>query len=509
MRLIGILRAAVAICGVIFWHSAAYSTPGQRVTADSRYASVGLLAFQNLQKCTATVISPTVAITAKHCFAAGEITPSRLSKWSLHFPTEAGYPALTVRDIRAVIFDDAKNDIAFVIFSRRTDERFKNVFATSTSSPVGGQLVSMVGFPSRVELSQPVRVLSQNCNFTGKSDEIRSAHQGTSYDGLLFETTCPGWWAMSGGPVFVETNKKLAISGVITHTFHLTPEGSPDESFIAQDQFGKYVPDVVISPLSLSKRLNEVLRLNPDSIAVAPSQTLAKICGYSDQNSLWREADQALAFLSSQREIDPLFWLPASAANMRDMLLQGVREKNSQLAAVRDKDLNNNSWRKPFFITYEELLSQPLLNSIRTANLATLEFTSSFERCDALGCTDYGTFSIQANETIVTDMARRTRQQSLMHFKRVMGHELGHFIYDFYLQRSGRFSDLQQAKEKIGADAYHLTVDAIGARLAGASASDMASTLKTTMIDDIFGQKALVADGPERIGCFKALPDKK
>lgn len=499
------LKRFSTIFSVILWHSSAFSAPALRAAAEGRFATIGLLAYRNIHQCSATVLSPTTAVTAKNCFTRINKNKIEVSEWSLHFPPEEGFPRLTIRDLQAVILDDEKNNLAYIVFPKREDTRLRDFFKISTSPVLAGDQIVLVGFSEKQEGTQPIRVRSQNCTFTGKVGEIHPRDPVNSIAGHLSETTCPASIGMFGGPTFLDSNGRLVLVGVTTQTSHLTEEGWILESFISKDQFGEYVKDVLYSQIAMNQRLAEVMNLDP-ALAVHPRiEDINKICGYSDIGSLWQKADQALAFFRSQQNIDPLFWEPDGDQEFKDVALAEIRETNTRLAMEREKKSGKDPWLKPFYRAHQALLSHPALASVRAANLGQLEITSSDEICDGLGCSKFRTFSIASSDRLIAKLAKETGKEAEVHFKRVMAHELGHFVLEIYRGRSGVPSNLIEAGGSLK-DAYHLTVDAIGARLAHSTAADMANTIEATLRAEIFGEEVLAGDASVRLKCLRSLP---
>ena len=105
------------------------------------------------------------------------------------------------------------------------------------------------------------RFLSSGCKFTGKNGYIPAMQNDPGYDGLFYDTTCPGWWGNSGGPVYKidSEGNPTDLVGVVTHTFDVTSDGSLDTSKEGKDDFGTYIASTAISTFSLATQLDAMI----------------------------------------------------------------------------------------------------------------------------------------------------------------------------------------------------------------------------------------------------------
>lgn len=351
------------------------------------------------------------------------------------------------------------------------------------------------------------RVVSKDCVFTGRNDYIRPTPNDSGYDGLLFETTCEGWWGMSGGPVLgKDSTGQLRVVGVVTHTFHLTPDGDIDEGHIKHDVFGQYIRDVAISPLSQATQLKEMLSTDIDKLPIPTFDLDPKVfCGYQDLASLVMEAQSAIDFLKNSDSFDPTFWVQADQQDSLQFFRDSIRVQNQNFKAGRQAFETDIAWAKDVFSDYDALLALPSLVHFKSQNIANLGITSSFKECGDGACTDYGSFVVRLNkESTSAIFSQQSNGAARKTIKAVLGHELGHFIFDHYLLKSKGYKTLTEAYEKIGAPRYHLTVDAVGMVLGGFTASEFSKVLDSFKVN-IFGDSRIVSDSEDRMMCLTKL----
>ncbi len=110
---------------------------------------------------------------------------------------------------------------------------------------------------------------------------------------------------------------------------------------------------------------------------------------------------------------------------------------------------------------------------------------------------------LDLNPSTLAMTALSTNQPATDGTECLIGHEYGHYVYDFYLTKSKGMDPY--APKPLDFVQYHLTVDAIGIRLAGSSTTEHAKGFKNTLIRDIFGEKRLVNDAEGRVKCLFEL----
>jgi hypothetical protein len=487
-----------------------------RSEANGKFFAVGLVTYENMHRCTATIIKHGVALTAKHCFQTDEIEQGNLRKLGLNFryASDNDVAPLFVHgnQIKKIIFDGSSNDIAYILYEPSATSRLKLdlPLAKNPSSPAKAALTAIVGFPVEEKITpQFPKVVSKDCSFTGKSGYIKPPENDSGYDGLLFETTCEGWSGMSGGPSIAFTGSKGSeIIGVVTHTFHLTATGEIDNSQIKADTFSSYIRDVVISPLSQAEQLKQILALDLDRIPTPSSALDVKaLCGYDNSSSLLAEARTAVEFLKNSDAFDPLFWVaPGNSSDLLTVLRDAIKTENKALKDNRNTAETSIPWAKDVFADYDALLNSPNLAKFKSLDIAHLGITESYQACDTVACTDYGSFAVAINKDataaifskLTSDAARKT-------MKAVLSHELGHYILDFYLLKGKGYASLEEAMKEEGSLSYHLTVDAIGIVLGGISKTEFADVLNNSLTSEIFGDRRLIADSADRVMCMTKL----
>jgi hypothetical protein len=487
-----------------------------RDEAESNFFAVGLVTYENIHRCTATIVKHGVALTAKHCFQANEIEESNLRKIDLNFRHANDLDSAPVfvrgNHIKKIVFDGPSNDIAYILYEPSATSRLKLdlPLAERPSSPNKDATTAIVGYPveERIDPQFP-KVTSKDCSFTGKSDHIDPSENDNGYDGLLFETTCEGWSGMSGGPTLgFGPSGNAEVIGVVTHTFHLTATGEIDENHIKTDAFGNYIRDVAISPLSQAEQLNQTLALDIGSMPT-PSPVLdpKSLCGYDDAAALIGEARNAVEFLKNSDSFDPLFWVaPDSSAELLTGLRYSIKTQNKNFKDGRAASEASLTWAKDVFADYDALLSSPGLSKFKSLDIANLGVTESYKECDTLACTDYGSFVVNINKEVTdTIFSKQSNNAARKTMKAVLGHELGHYILDFYLLKGKNYTSLHEALKELGALKYHLTVDAVGVMLGGYSQTEFADVLQGSLKSDVFGEPRLTADSADRVMCLTTL----
>ncbi len=209
--------------------------------------------------CTAWIIKHGIAVTAKHCFSHQGLDVALANQYmtilSMDF-TDQNNSVITVRP-GSIIFDEGNNDIAFLIYDKSLTET-KITFEHELSLlPIGeNSEVSIAGFPHPTFQ----KVISQKCRTTGVQKGFPPMEKDPGYIGIFEDTTCAGWFGVSGGPVFLfdPTKNKTTLYGVVTHTFDVLANGEPDPQFFRVDQFGDH-STTMYSPLASSQNLLSLL----------------------------------------------------------------------------------------------------------------------------------------------------------------------------------------------------------------------------------------------------------
>lgn len=299
-----------------------------------------------------------------------------------------------------------------------------------------------------------------------------------------------------------------AIIGVTTHTFHLDETGNLDESAIQSDEFGSYIKDVVISPLAQAEKLKDVLTMDPTSIPLPVFDADPRsICGYDSYSKMLSESQAAVDFFAASPDFKPTFWVNDSDASTITFFDQMMRNVNDQFKVERQDMEERFPWAKSVYQDFDRLRKHSKMSKLTALDIGHLGITESYEECDTIACTDYGGFVIKANAkeldrlfaTMSHDSARRA-------VAAVMGHELGHYILDYYLLKKIGHLSLDDAMATIGALNYHLTVDGIGIVLNELSSDEFSGVLKDSLAVSVFGDKRLVADSEDRVMCLEQLP---
>jgi hypothetical protein len=235
-----------------------------RVEAKELYPSVGQIS-NGRYSCSGAVIAHGLFVTAKHCFPDYK-DASQIVNYSISFSTigvlDGNVYKIMGTDIAQIVFDGPQTDIAYVIYNKSVSQQkvALDVTTVQKKAPVQGEAVILVGYP-RINRSPALRLVSDKCQFSGKSGSIPPLPKDAGYDGMLYDTSCLAWWGNSGGPAFKvdEAGKVRALIGVVTHTFDIKSDGSLDETRQGRDSYGSYVSTTAISVFSEAQRIDEIL----------------------------------------------------------------------------------------------------------------------------------------------------------------------------------------------------------------------------------------------------------
>lgn len=187
-------------------------------------------------------------------------------------------------------------------------------------------------------------------------------------------------------------------------------------------------------------------------------------------------------------------------------LREAIKTQNQAFKDVRPVKESALTWASAVYRDYEDLLNSPSLSPFKNLDIAHLGVTESFKECDTVGCTDYGASVVRINRDATASIfAKQPQEAARKTMKAVLGHELGHFIFDFYLLKGKGYASLEEAQQSMGALKYHLTVDAVGMELGTHSASEFADILKVSLKSEVFGEPRFVGDSGERFLCLTKL----
>ena len=242
----------------------------ERVKEFQKFPFVGIVKYNNGPVCTGFLIRHGVLATAKHCFSHHNIDDLNFepNKLRLVFPKKNGnidFNNVTVEkeDILKLVLDSGSNDLAYIIYKRektRTEITLPPFEVNLDEEILDETDVFRVGFPMG-ENHVFDKVLTKDCQFTGKTDFFRPTITDPGYEGLLYDTDCPAWFGDSGGPIFENNkeSKKMVIHGVLTHTFEVNFAGEIEESSKETDSIGEYVKTSNFSPFRLADDFQNTL----------------------------------------------------------------------------------------------------------------------------------------------------------------------------------------------------------------------------------------------------------
>jgi hypothetical protein len=254
-------------------------------------------------------------------------------------------------------------------------------------------------------------------------------------------------------------------------------------------------------------QLKEMMRVDVDTVPTPRTNIdISALCGYESSKDLLNEAHAAIEFLRDSQTFEPTFWLAtdqsASLPFFRDM----IAKQNQKFKSAKSDVLSKNVWGSGVFDDYQSMLNHASLSNFKIQDVANLGVTDSFEECDTVACTDYASFVVRVNRDAVNNLyAQHTGAIARKSMKAVLGHELGHFIFDFYLTKGKNYRTFDEARRSIDDLKYHLTVDAVGMVLSGNNRAEFSEILRTSLRTKIFGDSRLVADSQSRVTCLDGL----
>jgi hypothetical protein len=243
----------------------------ERKLVTSGFDFVGVITSGGSLRCSGSILSHGIFVSARHCFTGNEVSASDNSNFKLMFPKNGLVDNQTERiAVEAIEYDSSEggvNDIAYIFYDASQTEgqiELPNIEINTTSVVAPGTQMTTVGFPS-----SPDRVLKKvgtyYCQRLEKSGSIEPSRFDNGYDGILYDTDCGAWKGNSGGVLYTVSYdengdlRPLSIEGVVTHTFDLTSQGYIDPNKTKSDDFGDYVVTVNYSAFKDAVRIDEVL----------------------------------------------------------------------------------------------------------------------------------------------------------------------------------------------------------------------------------------------------------
>jgi hypothetical protein len=186
-------------------------------------------------------------------------------------------------------------------------------------------------------------------------------------------------------------------------------------------------------------------------------------CGFVSTQEIFNEARLALEKFEDIPIFDPWFFLP-SDSEYRPIMLNQSRMRNLELRHQKDQNLSRFTWAG---YVYEELFLIKQNNSLQSFNnYGLLEINISDSdgngnECE-LACTDFSNYSIILNPSNLSHLAKILPLENFKKLvKGIIGHEIGHFIFDSVLFSSGVVSSYEEMSHSLNPLKYHITLDAI------------------------------------------------
>lgn len=229
----------------------------ERRTTAARYPFVALLLDEGRHHCSGTLVRPDLVVTARHC----RLPPEKVS---LVFPSDGVFGSVASLPSGSVLIEPkdvlsfeadapssaglAENDIAYITLRAGVTQSISGTLPAVSFGPLPqGRALSLVGFP-QARPAPPSRIEAGGCSTTGRVGDQ------APYGKAMIETSCPGTFGNSGGPIFAFTNDGAPVLlGVVSHTFAVTAEDVDTIVPTGKDSFGEYVP-VTLSALARATR---------------------------------------------------------------------------------------------------------------------------------------------------------------------------------------------------------------------------------------------------------------
>lgn len=254
------IMAAISIsCGLASAQTRP-GTAGNRRDVGDDYPWVGQLSRFGQPSCSVWILRHGVAVTARHCFTHQNMDEAEanaeINYFRLRFGTSNKPVIVGGSQIRKIQFDSGSNDIVFFLYDAKATQTIPLKSHVVLDPLPADTKVNLLGYPN----AGSKRVISENCRTTGYRGSFPPHEQDSGYEGVFEDTTCAGWFGVSGGVFFgIDTNGDILLYGVVTHTFDILADGSLDPEFIKQDQFGNY-STTMFSPLKDSRDLQDLMK---------------------------------------------------------------------------------------------------------------------------------------------------------------------------------------------------------------------------------------------------------
>jgi len=199
-------------------------------------------------------------------------------------------------------------------------------------------------------------------------------------------------------------------------------------------------------------------------------------CGFANGQEVEKEGRATLRAFTTFNQLDPAFWVDPGNEEFKEIVAQTAASSAPRYALERVATLAVNPWLEPLVQQYQELLTREDTAALVQISGMPLKFVTDNEECDG-ACTQYMDYGVLMNTDFVRILS--DEGQNLSPALGVLGHELGHFIVDFYDWSSGEFHNYEelQASRQDNFLRYHLRVDAVGMVLAGMDSRTFGSIL--------------------------------
>jgi hypothetical protein len=243
-------------------------------TITKSYEFVGRMFLESQPTCTVFLIAHGKAVTAKHCFKQifknSASLPQMKNSFSPLFKetrisdeTKITHPAyislefysqkfpdpilITGLQIESFYADSGQNDWAYIDYDPKVTEgllKIPKIELSTLKETKADDSIYSVGYflPQKVQTQNRFISRGVTTGLTGSLEKILP-----EYEGILQDSTLPGWYLASGSPIFRgqpdqndDQNSPIELLGILSHTFEVLEDGSLDNTLLKKDFWGNW-----------------------------------------------------------------------------------------------------------------------------------------------------------------------------------------------------------------------------------------------------------------------------